>query len=166
MLENTPPRFLEACQGRYKTTVMSGHQPQGTSNGPPSAGMGMSHQQGTQGPPPSGQNLSQQNLNQIVSQPFSVNLLLDCTFFLLRRPCSSQCHFLLYNNCLALLMEIREWKEQWRKEAREVSLDFRMFVLCSYIIAPLIILCHCIVLSCSVYNHTFAWHPLKWHQLE
>jgi hypothetical protein len=50
---------------------MSNHPPQASSNGPPSAGMGMQHPQGNQGPPPAGQNLSQQNLNQIVSQPFS-----------------------------------------------------------------------------------------------
>jgi len=43
---------------------MTSHQ-QGPGNGPPSAGMSMSHQ-GGQGPPTSGQNLSQQNLNQIV----------------------------------------------------------------------------------------------------
>jgi transcription initiation factor TFIID subunit 5 len=46
--------------------IMSNHPPPGPSNGPPSAGMSMQHQQGGQGAPPPAQNMTQQNLNQIV----------------------------------------------------------------------------------------------------
>ena len=56
-----------------RTATMSNHPPQGSGNGPPSAGMGMQHQQGGQGPPPQAQTMSQQNLNQIVRILFCLN---------------------------------------------------------------------------------------------
>jgi hypothetical protein len=65
---------------------MSNQPPQGSSNGPPSAGIGMQHPQGGggggaggsgHGQPPPSQNLSQQNLNQIVSS-LSVRLQITC----------------------------------------------------------------------------------------
>jgi transcription initiation factor TFIID subunit 5 len=50
---------------------MSNHQPQSGGNGPPSAGMGMQHQQAGQGPSQPAQTMSQQNLNQIVRVLFA-----------------------------------------------------------------------------------------------
>ena len=57
---------------------MSSHPPQGQSNGPPSAGMGMQHQSGGQGSSQQGQNMSSQNLNQIVRIVFSRKATVIC----------------------------------------------------------------------------------------
>lgn len=54
---------------------------QGPGNGPPSAGMGAQGGGGGGQPAPAGQTMSQQNLNQIVSEPFIVSSLLQCCFW-------------------------------------------------------------------------------------